>query len=110
MKTMNQCQMCGKSISGGLLCEACEKEMLEKHKGKRYILSGITGIILAGAAYFVWGWFQENRDQVDFSVVYRFYNSSITLGKAILASPYLFIPLVLVLLILAFIIGTKLSK
>jgi hypothetical protein len=110
METMNKCQECGKSISGGFLCEECEKNTLKKQKSGKYLLSGITGVILVSIVYILWNKYNEKQSQIDLSIFNRTYNVVLATGKAILASPFIFVPLVIVLLIAGFFIGMKLSK
>jgi hypothetical protein len=102
--------MCGKSIRGSLLCETCEKEVLEKQKSRKWLLSGILIVATGGIVYLLWNEYQEKQSQVDLSIVSRTYINLIGAGKGILASPFLFIPAVVILLIVAFLIGTKLAK
>ncbi|RMF89730.1 MAG: hypothetical protein D6733_05685 [Methanobacteriota archaeon] len=110
MKAVKKCRSCGKSIPGGYLCEECERKVLETHRGRRYLLSGATGIILIALIYVVWTEYQEKRGEIDLSVFSRFSSAIAAYARAVLASPYLLIPLVIVMIIAAFIIGTRLSK
>jgi uncharacterized membrane protein len=102
--------MCGKSVQGSHLCPKCEQEVLGKQKSRRFLLTGITGIILAYIVLAVWREYTAKRSEVDFTIVSSFYDWSISRGIDILRSPFMFIPAVLILLIIAFLIGTKLTK
>jgi hypothetical protein len=102
--------MCGKSIRGSLLCGTCEKEVLEKQKSRKLLLSGILIIATVGIVYFLWNEYQARQSQVDLSIVSRAYTNLIGSGKGILASPFLFVPAIVLLLVVAFLIGTKLAK
>jgi len=107
---MGTCQVCGKSVRGTPLCEQCEKEALEKQRGRMYLLTVLMSLILIGAIYFLYTSYKEKQSQIDLSVVPSTYNAVIAISRDVIASPFIMVPAVLVLIILVFIIGTKMTK
>jgi predicted nucleic acid-binding Zn ribbon protein len=110
MKPLNKCQVCGKSVQGSLLCETCEKEVLEKQKGRRTTLTLITGIVLVGIIYLFWTEYSKKQSQVDPSIITSALNSFVGMVSGFMGSPYAAIPAILIFIIAAFIIGLKIAK
>jgi hypothetical protein len=102
--------MCGKSVRGTLLCETCELEVLQKQKGKRFFISGLATIVLFSALYFLWVEYSEKKSQIETGIVTGAFDNFGATFIALLKSPFMFVPVVLILLFVAFIIGTKLSN
>ncbi len=107
---MNKCQVCGKSVRGSLLCEECEKIELTNKRPRGYILSGLLGIILVGAVYYAYQAFKEREADINYSIFTDAYYGIIAAGRGFIASPYMLVPVVVIFIILAFIIGVKISK
>jgi hypothetical protein len=110
MKPTNRCQICGKSTQGSPLCEDCEGEVLEKQKGSRIVLSGIVGVILAGAVYVVWNEYSEKQSQVDSTIVTGAFGNFFSMGTGAIRSPFIFAPVLLILIVLAFYWGVRITK
>ena len=97
-------------MRGSYLCKECEEVVLKTHTTRRHFLSAVMGLLIIAVLYMMWTGYQANKDEVDFGLVeqrYDMFFSSLQVG---LNSPLLLIPAVLLLIIVAFIIGTKLSK
>jgi hypothetical protein len=110
MKPMNKCQMCGRPTQGAPLCEACESEVLKKHKSGSIVLSGVVGLILLGAVYFAWNEYSEKKSQIDPTIVTGSLENFLAFGNVAVRSPFIVIPVLLIFIILAFYWGVKLAR
>ncbi len=110
MKPMNKCQVCGKAVQGSLMCEDCESEVLEMQKGRGYLLSGLLGIVFIAVLFLLWKGYRENQSQIDLGIVTGGLGRFMETVSAFLASPYILIPTVIFFIIIAFLVGVKLSK
>lgn len=61
MKPSSTCSVCGKLISKGYICEDCEKEILERGKGKRYALTILTTLLLIFVLFFMWSYYRTSE-------------------------------------------------
>jgi hypothetical protein len=102
MTPMNKCQICEKPTQGTPLCVACESEVLKKQKGRSMVLSVAMGLIMIGAVYFVWNEYSGN--------VTGSLENFLATGTAILRSPFILAPVLLILIVVAFYWGVKLTK
>ena len=97
-------------MRGSYLCKECEEVVLKTHTTRRHFLSAVMGLLIIAVLYMMWAGYQANKDEVDFGLVEQRYDNFLSLMNASLDSPLILIPAVLLLIIVAFIIGTKLSK
>jgi nitrogen fixation-related uncharacterized protein len=110
MTPMNKCQICEKPTQGTPLCVACESEVLKKQKGRSMVLSVAMGLIMIGAVYFVWNEYSGKKSQVDPTIVTGSLENFLATGTAILRSPFILAPVLLILIVVAFYWGVKLTK
>jgi len=110
MKPLSKCQMCGKSVRGSLLCEECEREVLEKQRTKRYLLSALAGVVMVVSAYLLWRGFQERRSEVEPQIIVGLGEKAWLSLSDFARSPYMLVPTIIVLVLAALYFGVKLSK
>jgi|GEM_PF-5732735 len=87
MRTGNNCSVCGKLISSGFICEDCEKEILERGRGKRYVLTLLTTLLLVFILIFMWGYYKTS--EAEFVKVKSNYGLLLSIMASIAKSPVL---------------------
>jgi predicted nucleic acid-binding Zn ribbon protein len=102
--------MCGKTVHGSLLCDDCMKEILDKQRSRKYLLSLFMVIIIVGGVYFAWLDYQEKQSDIDTNIFKRWYDTAQESGFAFINSAWVFVPVLIFLIVIAFVIGTRISK
>lgn len=110
MKPLNKCQVCGKSVQGTPLCEECEKKTFEEHKGGKTFLTFLVTIVFVGALYLSFETYKKRQSEFNPEILSSATGNLLDLAIGFAKSPYVIVPAGILMVILALLIGVKITK
>lgn len=110
MNTSKKCRECGKSISAGMLCETCEKNVLAQNSSSKLKLTLFTGLLFAITGYIIWNRYQDTKGGINYSITQDFYTQITSRGDVFVHSNWVFLPAALIFIIFILYAITRIAK